>query len=86
MDSVTVLGYAAGALTTVSLLPQVIRICKSRSARDISPVMFIIFSIGIALWIIYGVAIDSLPVIAANSVSLVLGLVILWLKLRFRHS
>ena len=85
MDSVTILGYAAGALTTISLLPQVIKIWKSRSARDISPVMFIVFSVGITLWIIYGFAIDSMPVIVANFVSLLLGLVILWLKFKFRH-
>ncbi len=85
MDSVTFLGYAAGALTTVSLLPQVIKIWRSRSAGDISLVMFIVFSIGITLWIIYGFAIDSMPVIVANFVSLFLGLVILWLKFKFRH-
>jgi MtN3 and saliva related transmembrane protein len=87
MDAVTVLGYAAGAFTTLSLLPQVFRIWKSRSARDISPVMFVIFSIGISLWIVYGFAIQSMPVIVANFVSLLLGLIILWLKFRFRrHS
>jgi MtN3 and saliva related transmembrane protein len=87
MDAITVLGYSAGALTTLSLLPQVIKIWKSKSANDISPVMFIIFSFGIALWIIYGFAIQSMPVIVANFVSLLLGIIILWLKFRFRrHS
>ena len=85
MDTVTILGSAAGALTTLSLLPQVVKIWKSRSARDISPVMFVVFSIGITLWIIYGFAINSMPVIVANFVSLVLGLIILWLKFKFRR-
>jgi MtN3 and saliva related transmembrane protein len=82
-DYISLLGYLAGALTSVALLPQVIKIYKSRSARDISTVMFIIFCTGIILWIIYGFAIDSLPVILANSVSLSLSLIILLLKFKY---
>jgi MtN3 and saliva related transmembrane protein len=84
MDIVTILGYAAGALTTSALIPQVIKIIKTRSAEDISLVMFIVFSIGISLWIAYGIAINSAPVIIANSISLLLGLFVLWLKFRYK--
>jgi MtN3 and saliva related transmembrane protein len=86
MDSITLLGYVAGFLTSLALLPQVVKIYKSRSARDISSVMFAIFCIGIILWIIYGVAIGSTPVIIANSVSLSFSLIILALKFRFRRN
>jgi MtN3 and saliva related transmembrane protein len=84
VDSIALLGYVAGALTSLALLPQVIKIYRSRSARDISTGMFIVFCIGIIMWIVYGFAIDSLPVIAANSVSLSLSLIILLLKFKYR--
>jgi MtN3 and saliva related transmembrane protein len=84
MDIVTTLGYIAGALTTASLIPQVIKIIRTKSAKDISLVMFLVFSAGISLWIAYGVAINSTPVIMANSVSLLLGLIVLWLKLHYK--
>ena len=83
MDSTTILGYMAGALTTMSLVPQVMKLCKTRSARDVSIVMFLIFSLGISLWIAYGVSIHSMPVIIANTVSLLLGFIVLWLKFKF---
>ena len=83
MDSTTILGYFAGALTTMSLLPQVLKMWKTKSARDVSLGMFIIFVVGISLWIAYGVAISSAPVIIANSVSLMLGFIVLWLKFKF---
>jgi MtN3 and saliva related transmembrane protein len=84
MDHISVLGYLAGALTTLSLLPQVIKICRSRSARDISFVMYLFFVAGISLWVIYGIAINSMPVIIANTVSLCLGIAVIVLKCRFR--
>jgi MtN3 and saliva related transmembrane protein len=84
MDHVSVLGYLAGALTTLSLLPQVIKICKSRSAGDISFVMYLFFVAGISLWIVYGIAINSMPVIIANAISLCLGITVIILKFRFR--
>jgi MtN3 and saliva related transmembrane protein len=68
----------------MALLPQVFKIYNSRSAKDISTVMFIIFCTGILLWIIYGFAIDSLPVILANCVSLILGIIIIWMKFKYR--
>ncbi|HMK56177.1 MAG TPA: SemiSWEET transporter [Dissulfurispiraceae bacterium] len=83
MDSTVILGYIAGALTTMSLIPQVIKMWKTKSARDVSLVMFLIFVVGISLWIAYGVSIKSMPVIIANSVSLTLGFVVLWLKFKF---
>jgi MtN3 and saliva related transmembrane protein len=84
MDHVSVLGYLAGGLTTLSLLPQVIKIYKSRSAGDISVVMYLFFVAGISLWIIYGIAINSMPVIIANAISLCLGITVIILKIRFR--
>ncbi|HMK60433.1 MAG TPA: SemiSWEET transporter [Dissulfurispiraceae bacterium] len=83
MDTITILGYIAGALTTMSLIPQMLKMWKTKSARDVSLGMFLIFVVGISLWITYGVLIHSMPVIIANSVSLTLGFMVLWLKLKF---
>ena len=77
------LGYLAGALTTIAFVPQVVRIVRTRSAHDISWGMFVILSAGVAMWLGYGVIVSSLPLIAANAVTLVLVLAILVLKLRY---
>lgn len=83
MDNLTLLGLAAGALTTAAFLPQLIKAWKSRSTKDVSLLMYIVFCIGILLWLIYGICIDSLPLIAANVISLMIAITILILKLRY---
>lgn len=84
-ESITVLGLLAATLTTISFVPQLIKVWVSRSAHDISFWMFSLFSTGVALWLVYGIYIDSLPVILANSITLVLALAVLILKIRFDH-
>jgi uncharacterized protein with PQ loop repeat len=74
-------GYVAATLTTVSFLPQLIRVVKTRSARDISLGMFLIFSVGTLLWMLYGIFSHSAPVWIANAVTLILSVSILVLKL-----
>lgn len=85
-SAVDLVGYFAAACTTLSFLPQLIRVLKLRSARDISLGMFLVFSFGTALWLAYGVAIHSWPVMVANAVTLVLALSILVLKLRYDRN
>ncbi|MBS1215383.1 MAG: hypothetical protein H6R20_357 [Proteobacteria bacterium] len=77
------IGIVAGVLTTLAFVPQVIRVWRTRSARDLSLASFAIFTAGVALWLLYGVAIDALPVIVANAVTLVLAAAILVMKLAF---
>jgi MtN3 and saliva related transmembrane protein len=77
-------GLLAGLLTTVSLVPQAMKIWKSKSAEDISLKMFVAFSVGVALWLAYGVLMKELPMILWNSVSLALACSILAMKLKFR--
>jgi len=77
------IGYAAAFLTTVSFLPQVIKVWRSRSARDISLYTYGMFTVGAALWLAYGVAIHSTPVVAANAVTVVLSAGVLIAKIRF---
>ena len=80
MNSVDFVGAAAGTLTTIAFLPQVIKTWRSGSAEDISLFMFILFSAGVLCWLIYGIALDSMPMIVANGITLVLALSILFLK------
>ena len=81
MDSITLLGLLGGTLTTASFFPQVVKTWKTRSTKDVSLVMFLLLSVGIFIWIVYGIKIGSLPVVVANSISLVFSLIILTLKL-----
>lgn len=83
MDAVTLLGLAAAALTTAAFLPQLLKTWRSKSAKDVSLSMLITFSIGVFLWLIYGVCIQSLPVILANLLTFVLSSINLILKIRY---
>ena len=83
MDMTTALGLLAGGLTTVALIPQVTKIWKSKSAKDVSLKMFISLCIGVALWLAYGVLQTEIPIIVTNAVTLVLGLAILGMKLKY---
>jgi MtN3 and saliva related transmembrane protein len=84
MIDVNVIGLAAGSLTTVAFLPQVIKTWKSGSAKDLSLGMFSFFCLGVLLWLIYGILQRDVPVIAANLATLVLASTILFFKLRFK--
>ncbi|MEO7760651.1 MAG: SemiSWEET transporter [Casimicrobiaceae bacterium] len=86
MNSVDVLGIFAGTLTTISFVPQVLRIVRTRSARDISWGMFGVFATGTTLWIVWGAMQGAIPVIVANAVTLILAFVILVLKWKFQES
>lgn len=76
------LGYAAGILTTLSFVPQVLKTWRTRSAGDLSATMLTVFTAGVVLWLVYGLALGSFPVILANGVTLVLTGVLLVLRLR----
>ncbi len=78
------IGLLAGTLTTVAFIPQVIKIWRSKKADDISISMFLIFTVGVGLWMIYGIQIASLPVMLANAVTMILALIILILKYSYR--
>jgi len=75
-------GLAAAFCTTVAYIPQVLRVWRTRSTQDISLGTFSVLNVGIVLWLIYGFAISSLPIILANIVTLLLTGAILGFKLR----
>lgn len=85
MNAIQILGLMAGSLTTAAFLPQVIKTWKSRSAKDLSLGMFSLFCVGVMMWLAYGFAVNDIPVIAANLLTLVLASTLLFFKLRFRQ-
>ena len=78
------LGFIAGILTTIAFLPQVFKVWKTKSTSDISLAMFIIFTTGITFWLAYGIIIDNLALIIANSITLLLSISILIAKILFK--
>lgn len=83
MNPVTIIGLTAAILTTLAPIPQLIKIFRQRETKDISLVMYIVVTIGIALWMIYGFLINNLPIILANIVTLIVTISILFLKIRY---
>jgi len=82
MSVADLLGTIAGILTTVAFIPQVWGVWKTRSTRDISLGMYLVFTTGVAFWLAYGVALGAWPIIVANLVTLMLTGTVLALKLR----
>ncbi len=83
MNTTDILGFVAGAITTLSFIPQVVRVLKLKSAREISLPFTWLFLAGIGCWLVYGSVSHLLPVIIWNAVTAVLGLVLLYAKLRY---
>jgi len=81
MDTIVIVGYVAGALTTLSFVPQVVKAWKMRETRDLSLAMLVLFAVGVILWTLYGIWVGSLPIITANIITFTLILVLLGLKL-----
>ena len=77
-------GFAAGCITTAAFMPQVIKTLRTKSTADISLGMYLLLAAGIGLWLVHGAQIGSLPVIAANGVTLILVGIMLYMKLRYK--
>ncbi len=79
-------GYIAASLTTFAFLPQLIKILRTKSAFDVSITMLLVFIVGLIFWIIYALRINSLPVLIANIITLILNLSILILKIKYSKT
>ncbi len=77
------IGYAAGATTTLAFLPQVIKVWRSRSVQDISLGMYLVITVGLVLWIWYGLRTGSTPVVVGNVLILLQTVLVLVAKIRF---
>lgn len=84
MDLKTVLGTLAAIFTTIAFIPQVWHVVKTKSTKDISLTMFILFTLGVTFWLLYGVALGAMPVIVANTLVLILSAIILIYKIKYK--
>ena len=80
---IEIFGYFAAILTTAAFLPQLIKTLKTKKADDVSLITLIMFITGVISWIIYGYRISSIPILAANSITFMLNLLILISKIYF---
>lgn len=76
------IGMVAAVLTTCSFLPQAVKVIRTRQTKDLSLAMYVAFTAGVALWLVYGILLGEWPVILANAVTLVLAAIILTMKIR----
>lgn len=76
------LGFAAAACTTLSFVPQAVKIIRQRQTAGLSLLMYSILTTGIALWLVYGIISRDLPICVANGVTLVLAVTILGMKIK----
>ena len=83
---ISILGFIAGTLTTLSFVPQVHKAWRTRRCEDLSYGMLLTFGLGVALWLIYGLLVGAAPIIVANAVTLALIVILLVMKLRYRVS
>ncbi len=84
MNPVTLLGFVAGTLTTLAFLPQVIKTWRTKSSNDLSVSTLGMICTGVLLWLVYGLLVGDLPIIAANAVTLVLVVSVFVLALVYR--
>jgi MtN3 and saliva related transmembrane protein len=77
------IGFAAALLTSISFIPQAVMTIRTKNTRGISLSMYAMFTLGVGLWLVYGIALDSWPMILANTLTLGLAATILTLKLRY---
>jgi len=80
------IGYVAATLTTASFVPQAVLTFRTRDVSGVSLGMYSAFTLGVALWLLYGVLIEAWPVVIANTITLALAASILFMRLRFGSS
>lgn len=83
MTGIEILGYTAGAITSLTFLPQVIKTLKEKSAKDVSMMMFIIAVVNQTMWVVYGALLSNWVIILTNAVILSMSLTMIILKLRY---
>ena len=86
MQLTTALGFAAGTLTTLSFLPQVLKAWRTKRCDDLSSMMLLAFAAGVSLWLVYGLFLRAAPIIAANAITLAFLLTLISFKVRYRND
>jgi MtN3 and saliva related transmembrane protein len=83
LPATELVGYLAAALTTCSFIPQAWLTFRTRDVRGVSLGMYTAFTVGIALWLLYGLLLSAWPIVVANAITLTLAAAILLMKLRY---
>lgn len=78
-------GYIAAVCTTISFIPQAVKVYRTKSTKDISLGMFLLMTTGVFFWLIYGIMLNSSPLLAANAVTLLFSLYILLMKIKLDY-
>ena len=86
MSLLEILGLVAGTITSITFLPQVIQIWKTKSAKDLSLGMLALLIFGVSLWLIYGIIARDIAIIYTNSMVLLMSFIMLFFKLRFSNK
>ncbi len=76
-----IVGFIAAFFTTIAFIPQAYMVYKTQETKDLSLTTFVIFTLGLVSWLIYGLLIKEIPIIAANTITLVMGVYILYKKI-----
>lgn len=84
MEINTIVGLSAAACSTFSFLPQVVKVIKTKQTQDLSLGMYLVLTLGVILWLIYGLLMNDLPVIVANVVTLIFATTILVMKMKYK--
>lgn len=84
MQTTDIIGAVAATLTTLSFMPQVLHTLRTKDVSGISLGMYSVFTLGVSLWLVYGIMLGELPIIVANAITVALASTILWMKLRYR--
>ena len=86
MDAIDILGMTAGCISSITFLPQVIKTWKTKSAIDVSGLMFTFATASVVMWLIYGLLVNNTPIIFTNATILVLSLTMLYFKIRYKEN
>lgn len=84
MNLFNIIGYIAAIFTTISFVPQAIHTIKTKDTKGISLPMYVLFTAGVFLWLVYGLYFKMMPVIIANTITLILASVILSFKIKYK--
>lgn len=86
MNYIDMIGLFAGICVTVSVVPQIIKVWKTKKVKQISLLTFGVLTFGVAVWVVYGVLKNDMPIIITNSISLILNLIMVYFLLNYEKE
>ncbi len=86
MEGIAILGLIAGTITSITFVPQVVKIWQTKSAKDLSVAMLLLLLLGVAIWLAYGIIVKDIAIIYTNSMVMAMGLLMLYFKWRFNKN